>query len=67
MYPTHSSITSSTLVGSIIASIIATNIVTVIIMSSVLLYCWKGRKKDERIIDSFVPITDNSAYGTSLY
>ena len=45
MCPTYSSITSSTLVGSIIASIIATNIVTVIIMSSVLLYCWKGRKK----------------------
>ena len=46
MCPTYScSITSNTLVGSIIASIIATNIVTVIIMSSVLLYCWKGRKE----------------------
>ena len=45
MCPTYSSITSSTLVGSIIASIIATNIVTVIIMSSVLLYCWKGKKE----------------------
>ena len=43
--PTYNSITSNTLVGSIIASIIATNIVTVIIMSSVLLYCWKGRKE----------------------
>ena len=46
MCPTYScSITSSTLVGSIIATNIATNIVTVIIMSSVLLYCWKGRKQ----------------------
>ena len=45
MCPTYScSITSSTLVGSIIASIIATNIVTVIIMSSVLLYCWKEKQ-----------------------
>ena len=80
MCPTYSSITSSTLVG----SIIATNIVTVIIMSSVLLYCWKGRKEkktsvptdsnpvviydevkvDERVIDSII---DNPAYGTSLH
>ena len=70
-------------------------------MSSVLLYCWKGRKEkktsvptdsnpvviydeaetvptdsnpvviydevDERVIDSSVPITDNTAYGTSLH
>ena len=71
-------------------------------MSTVLFYCWKGRKEkknsvptdsnpvviydeaetvptdsnsaviydevkiDERVIDSFVPITDNPAYGTSL-
>ena len=50
MCPTCSSITSSTLVGSIIASIIATNIVTVIIMSSVLLYCWKGRKVKKTLV-----------------
>ena len=75
MCPTYSSITSSTLVG----SIIATNIVIIIIMSSVLLYCWKGRKEretsvptdsnpvviydevkvNEKVIDSSVPMTDN--------
>ena len=38
-------ITSDILIGSIIASIIATNIVTVVVISSVLLYCWKGRKE----------------------
>ena len=56
-------------------------------MSTVLFYCWKGRKEkktsvptgsnpvviydevkvDERVIDTFVPITDNPANGTSLY